>query len=176
VEGEDNKCSAFVAECVKEIGVKQGGVALDIPCGRGRHSQLLAAAGMTIVAADLHMESLHALARHAMGRATILPVRVNAEATLPFKVGAFDICLMIHFPLLPLATQIIQYLKPGGLLVLETFGAHGENWRMLPAVGQVFDLLSRDFSFLRYQESSVGKRPGCVTLRAVAQKRLGSGK
>ena len=170
---EDDAVSAFVAECVKDIAFKDGDIALDIACGRGRHSRLLAAAGMRIVAADIHMESLRAVTRKFPRHRRILAVRMDAEAALPFKVAAFDLCLMVHFPLLPLLPRVIQYLKPNGLLVLETFGAQGENWRMLPAAGQVADILSRDFSLLRYKESLVRKTPGCVTLRALAQKRPG---
>jgi SAM-dependent methyltransferase len=168
-------CSKFVAESLNALGCKSG-LALDIPSGEGRHSRLLARRGMQVVSADLDPLSLERGHVRSSEEFTdrVWSVRVDAMAELPFRAEQFDLVMVVHFQLTPVIEKLIRLIKPGGLLIVETFGAQGENWRALPRAGEIAEALASNFSLVRYQESSVRRRPERVTLRAIALKNVPS--
>ena len=167
----EHDCSKFVLDSIKKLGCNSG-IALDIPSGAGRHSRLLASCGMQVISAAIDLPSLEIARRlsDGPGNERILLVQVDLTAALPFKDGAFDLVLVVHFQLLDAIPAINRLIKPGGRLLLETYGAHGENWRTLPEAGQVAQLLSSDFKLERYKETTVRKQPDRVTLAAIAVK------
>ena len=99
------------------------GEALDVACGRGRHALWLAARGLTVHAIDRSAEAVAAL--DALARRRHLPVRARvvdletAPAVLPR--GAFDLVVVVHYLHRPLFPALVAALRPGGLLVYETF-------------------------------------------------------
>ena len=102
------------------------GRALDIACGRGRNALYLAEQGMSVTALDVSEEALAQLAAEAARRN--LPVetrRVDLEATPQLSVNAYDLVLeffYLHRPLLP---QLLEAVRPGGVVVLRTFSRAG---------------------------------------------------
>lgn len=100
------------------------GLVLDLACGRGRHARLLAAWGLRVVALDRNRDALAALAAAARAAALpIAPLRADAEAPfgLPFRPASFGAVLVTRFLFRPLAPTLAALLRPGGLLVYETF-------------------------------------------------------
>ncbi len=101
----------------------QGGTVLDVACGAGRHALLLAAVGFQVRAVDRDAEKI-ALLRDAAGRLG-LPVDaavVDLEAgAVDLGSAAFDLVLVVHYLHRPLFPGLTRALKPGGLLVYETF-------------------------------------------------------
>jgi tellurite methyltransferase len=99
------------------------GRALDLACGRGRHALLLAASGLEVRALDRDAEGIAALAEIA-GRLG-LPVRaevVDLEApAVDLGDSEDDLVLGIHYLHRPLFPALRRALRPGGLLVYETF-------------------------------------------------------
>ena len=69
-------------------------VVLDVPCGNGRFTPFLLAAGKRVVDADLSAPMLAAARERGGGRTS--PVRCDAEH-LPFADDAFDLVLSIRF-------------------------------------------------------------------------------
>jgi hypothetical protein len=61
-------------------------------------------------------------------------------------------------------------LRGGGHLILETFGAQGENWRGLPRPHQVGDELLAGFEVIVCKESPVAKVGTRVTVKGVFRK------
>jgi tellurite methyltransferase len=100
------------------------GPVLDLACGRGRHAQLVAGWGLRVVALDRDAAALAALAAAARDAGlAIAPLRADAEAAcgLPFRPGSFGAVVVTRFLFRPLAPALAALLRPGGLLVYETF-------------------------------------------------------
>ncbi|HEY3177030.1 MAG TPA: rhodanese-like domain-containing protein [Candidatus Polarisedimenticolia bacterium] len=102
----------------------RGGRALDVACGRGRHALLLAAAaGLSVRALDRDEAKIAALRDDAVR----LGLDVSAEAVDLEAGGAglgveeYDLILVIHYLHRPLFPAIVAALRPGGLLLYETF-------------------------------------------------------
>src|SRR5216683_2733505 len=114
------------------------GRALDIACGMGRHALLLAARGQDVTAVDFSgvaLDSLEARARdmHTPVRRTrslsepsrslhgrIRLVREDLEhAEIPERT--FDLILCIQYLQRSLFPQIARALRPGGVLLFETY-------------------------------------------------------
>ena len=98
------------------------GPALVLACGRGRHTALLAGRGLRVVALDLDPEALRSAAGATAARPLDL-VRADAEAAsgLPFRGASFGAALVSRFLFRPLAAELTALLRPGGLLLYETF-------------------------------------------------------
>jgi SAM-dependent methyltransferase len=98
---------------------------LDLACGRGRHVLAVRRAGGRVVAMDRSAEALRAL-RAAAGGPDVLPVRTDLEDGhgIPARDAAFGAVLVFRYLHRPLAPEIERVLRPGGLLLYETFTAH----------------------------------------------------
>lgn len=163
--------SKFVEGAIRDLGLRKG-VALDMPCGSGRHCILLAEHQLRVVGADLDAATLADTARGvpALTRPYVSLVRLDATRPLPFRDSVFDLVLVVHFPLCNLLESITPLIRPGGYLIVETFGAHGQNWASLPRRGLVREMLGQWFQFLEYNETRVRRAPDRVTLRAIGRK------
>jgi SAM-dependent methyltransferase len=101
----------------------RGARTLDVACGRGRHALFLAGAGFPVRAVDRdagHVARLGALARR-------LRLPLDA-AVVDLETGAADLGsseweLVLVFSYLhrPLFPALVRALKPGGLLLYETY-------------------------------------------------------
>jgi len=104
------------------LGLPYGARVLDVPCGWGRHSALLAESGLTAFGADLSPELL---ARAPEG----FP-RVAADLReLPFESASFDAVINVYTSLglflddaedLRALTEARRLLAPGGAFLLES--------------------------------------------------------
>jgi rhodanese-related sulfurtransferase len=103
----------------------RGARTLDVACGRGRHALLLAGAGFPVRAVDRdagHVARLNALARR-------LHVPLDA-AVVDLEAGGADLgteewelVLVFNYLHRPLFPALVRALKPGGVLLYETFTA-----------------------------------------------------
>jgi tellurite methyltransferase len=113
------------------------GPALDLACGTGRHTRLLATRGQAVTGVDWSGAGLDVLEKHAKqtklavqraaAEAAITPVArgiqiVQADlekTTLPKHAFALIVCVL--YLQRSLFRQIAQALQPGGVLLFETF-------------------------------------------------------
>ena len=114
------------------------GAALDIACGTGRHTLLLAARGQHVTAVDWSSVALETL--EARARSAQVPVRKAksvAEAASRKHEGldlvqqdleriempehSYDLILCIQYLHRPLFPRMARALRPGGVLLFETF-------------------------------------------------------
>jgi len=100
------------------------GPVLDLACGRGRHSLACAGLGLETVGIDRSAASLAQL--QASGRAGSLPVHavradLETKRGIPFRTETFGAILVFRFLFRPLARDLEAALRPGGLLLYETF-------------------------------------------------------
>lgn len=95
------------------------GAALDLACGSGRHTGLLAARGHAVLALDRKSE---ALASAAGAGVTTMEYDLEAEgAPWPFEAGRFSVIVVTNYLHRPLFPQLARSLRPDGILIYETF-------------------------------------------------------
>ena len=97
------------------------GRVLDVAAGAGRNSLFLARRGNRVEALDIAYSSLHAL--HHIAAAEGLPVlvvQVDLD-TYPLPLARYDAALNIRYLQRSLFAPLKRAVKPGGLIVFETF-------------------------------------------------------
>lgn len=96
----------------------RGGVAWDLAAGSGRHSRLLQALGYEVHAVDRNPE----LGSHYQGTGIHFH-GLDLEATVwPFSEPMADLLVVSNYLFRPRLEQLPDLLRPGGLLIYETFG------------------------------------------------------
>lgn len=120
------------------------GEALDLACGRGRHTRLLARLGHPVVALDRDPQ---ALARSAGEGVKTVDYDLEASgAAWPFAPGRFAGIVVTNYLHRPLFAHIARALAPGGILVYETFALGNERYgkpsnpAFLLAPGELLDV------------------------------------
>jgi tellurite methyltransferase len=99
----------------------KSGIALDIGAGRGRHAIALADHGLSVVAVDYSSEAIRALSELAHAHpATIWPLLADLD-TFPFEPQSLDVIVNVNFLDRDLFPAFIRALKPGGMLLADTF-------------------------------------------------------
>jgi SAM-dependent methyltransferase len=97
----------------------KAGEALDLACGSGRHTRLLAARGMQVLALDRNAELLGPLAGPKV--ATLVHDLEAEDAVWPFEPGRFALIVVTNYLHRPLFPHLAASLRPDGILVYETF-------------------------------------------------------
>ncbi|MCP3986666.1 MAG: class I SAM-dependent methyltransferase [bacterium] len=103
------------------------GPCLDLACGRGRQALAVARWGLRVVGIDQRTEALLDLADAvASEQLPIELIRADLEGApgLPVAEGRFGCVLVFRYLHRPLAQAITNALRPGGLLLYETFTDH----------------------------------------------------
>ncbi len=101
------------------------GDVLDLACGTGRHSRLLAEQGFKVCAVDRDVQSIRTLGE-VDGVKTLVADLENA----PWPLGdrQFDGVIVTRYLHRPLFPRIIEALAPAGVLIYETFAAGNERF------------------------------------------------
>jgi 2-polyprenyl-3-methyl-5-hydroxy-6-metoxy-1,4-benzoquinol methylase len=97
--------------------------ALDVACGRGRNAIWLARRGLITRGIDRDPAVIHILNEEALRQR--LPLRgdvVDLERD-PVSLGSdlYDVVVVVHYLHRPLFPALLAAVRPGGLLVYETF-------------------------------------------------------
>ena len=104
--------------------------ALDVACGRGRHALWLAARGLITVALDRDADAVRFINDEARRRGVPVTAAVvdlesadagELEGSPLASQGAFDVIVVVHYLHRPLFPALRAALRPGGVLVYETF-------------------------------------------------------
>ncbi len=100
------------------------GIALDVACGVGHNAIFLAKRGYDVIAIDGSITGLN-YCREAI-RASDL--RINLVAAdlerLSLPPDCFDLVLVIRYLYRPLIAQLKRAVKPGGLVIYQTFNSN----------------------------------------------------
>ena len=115
--------SDWVARWIKNI--RPGGAVLDLACGSGRHSRLLASQGFQVWAVDnddLALQGLH-------GRAGITTLLADLEKDpWPLQNSRFDGVIVTNYLHRALFPHILDALAAAGVLIYETFAVGNERF------------------------------------------------
>jgi SAM-dependent methyltransferase len=99
------------------------GDALDVACGSGRHALWLAERGLRTLAVDRSPD--HVRVVNEEGRRAGLPVRAEVmdleDGPVRIAASGYDVIVVVHYLHRPLFPDLIGALRPGGVLVYETF-------------------------------------------------------
>ncbi|MEM9741496.1 MAG: class I SAM-dependent methyltransferase [Pseudomonadota bacterium] len=117
---------------------------LDVACGAGRNALYLAARGASVTGIDLSKVGLERAADRALQAR--LPISwVQADLADGWRAvglaGRFDLIVIVRYLNLPLVTELIDHLTPGGLLLTEVHaradrpvvGPQSDRFRVQPA-------------------------------------------
>jgi dihydroneopterin aldolase len=103
------------------------GTILDLAAGRGRHALYLASLGYAVEALDRDQEALDAMAAEAKRRnlpdLIVRQIDLERDAAQPPDLGKerYDGIIVFYYLHRPLFPALLRALKPGGLLLYETF-------------------------------------------------------
>ena len=141
----------------------RAGEALDLACGNGRHTRLLAAQGLRVLALDRKPEALAASSGPGV---TTLAYDLEADgAPWPFEADRFAAIVVTNYLHRPLFAALARSLHPGGILIYETFAQGNQvygkpsNPAFLLAPGELLALaLDGGLQVLAYEDGHV-ERP-----------------
>jgi tellurite methyltransferase len=100
------------------------GPVLDLACGYGRHSLAAARLGLPVLAVDRDDEALRTLQRIAPPLIQCVRADLETGAGIPVAPASCGAVLVFRFLCRSLAPAIVEALRPGGLLLYETFTTH----------------------------------------------------
>lgn len=97
------------------------GRALDLACGLGANSLLLAQNGLKVTAWDISEVALTKLAETAISQGLTLDIKAQSIDSACFEESSFDVIVISRFLDRTLTNAIISALKVGGLLFYQTY-------------------------------------------------------
>ncbi len=97
------------------------GAALDAACGVGGNALKLAELGLRVSAWDLSPVAIERVATQAAERGLVIDARVRDIQAEPPPAESFDVLCVTHFLDRGLAPTLAAALRPGGLLLYQTF-------------------------------------------------------
>lgn len=105
--------------------IPAGGRVLDLACGYGRHARYLRELGHGVVAVDRDPAALRSLA----GCDGIEPLEADLESgPWPFAPRSFEGIVAANYLHRPLFVHLVAGLRPGGVLIYETFAVGNEQF------------------------------------------------
>jgi SAM-dependent methyltransferase len=115
--------NAFLKQCLSDI---EPGKALFPAEGEGRNAVYAATLGFIVEAFDLSEEGKKKAQQLATRKGAEIHYQVGNLETMNYEPSSFDLIVLIfaHFPAdlrFSFHQQLISYLKPGGLVIIEGF-------------------------------------------------------
>jgi SAM-dependent methyltransferase len=128
-ERDDKEAEAFILKLIDHLKPATGSYILDVACGRGRHSRILAQKGFLVTGIDLSFESI----AYAKKAGDENPEFYQHDMRLPFRVNYFDYTFNFFTSFGYFRTRrehddtmrtIANGLKPNGIFVIDYLNVH----------------------------------------------------
>jgi len=158
--------------------IAAGGSVLDVAAGGGRHTRFFADAGYQVTALDRNTGPLMPFGEtHGV---EVIEADLEDDTPWPFGGRTFDAVAVCNYLHRPLFGDLIAALKPGGVLLYETFALGNEiyskprNPDHLLKSGELIELVGGRLQVVAYRHGIVqgGECPG-VKQMICAVKNLG---
>ncbi|MEO8629917.1 MAG: methyltransferase domain-containing protein [Betaproteobacteria bacterium] len=104
--------------------IAPAGRVLDLACGHGRHTRLLAGLGFSVTAVDRDEQALASIYEIA---GEVMQADLESGAW-PFERQLFAGVIVSNYLHRPLLPRLVQALLPGGVLIYETFAVGNERY------------------------------------------------
>lgn len=125
------KCAAPMQEAAASTVLQENrhllpdtGCALDLACGLGGNALLLARQGLQTSAWDISRAAIDTLQIQAGQSGLHVRTQVRDVEQRPPEPESFDVIVASHFLHRPTVPDLIAALRPGGLLMYQTFTRH----------------------------------------------------
>jgi SAM-dependent methyltransferase len=134
------------------------GRALEVAVGHGRNAIALAALGWDVTGIDVSEEGLAAARAHAERAGVRLTLRREPDQSFDFGEAAWDLLAVIYGPVSitdpAYAARLHRAVKPGGLVVVESFASDRDSLRRRPIDIDPADLRRAfdAFRFVRFED------------------------
>jgi tellurite methyltransferase len=141
-----------------EAWLAESGLALDLACGAGRNALWLARRGFTVLAVDISWQGLQRLRRRARNENLDVHLALADLESFALPRDTFDLIVNTRFLLRPLLPSLRDALRPGGLLLVETYNVDeievlgGDIRRAYALERGELKQLFWDFEMLLYEE------------------------
>ena len=153
--------------------IPKGGVVLDLACGSGRHSELLAELGYSVIAVDQDVTAVESL-NHSL----ITPKCLNLEQEdWPLLGEEFSAIVVTNYLYRPHLDELAGILQTDGVLIYETFSkGNGEfgkpsNPNFLLNPGELLNFASRhSLLVVAYEDIYVDQPKPAMVQRLCAVK------
>jgi tellurite methyltransferase len=165
-EGDHAEARLPASFLVENASLLVPGRTLDIACGSGRNAAFLAAAGHRVIAIDVARAALRT-ARRRVSPIDVAQIDLDDAA---FRPRSLDNVIMIDFLDRRLFGPIVEWLRPGGVLLVDTFlidqreVGHPRNPAFLLEHGELRERFAAE-RILRYREGPVTEASG-ISFRA----------
>jgi dihydroneopterin aldolase len=182
IQSKHGHPSPFLAALLPRLSK---GKVLDVATGRGRHAYFMATQGFSVHGIDRNREALEFLDAQAQeaGQLPITTEYVDLETDdlQPPDLGTemYDVILVFFYLYRPLFPQLLKALKPGGVILYETFLLENHIHRQHPRrkefcleTNELLTLL-QGLQILHYDEgdhTGTSKTDRAFTARAMARK------
>jgi SAM-dependent methyltransferase len=128
-ERDEKEAAVFISRLIDHLKPSRGSYMLDVACGRGRHSRILAEKGFVVTGIDISFESI-AFAKNLENKRLEF---YQHDMRLPFRVNYFDYTFNFFTSFGYFKTRrehddairtIANGLKPGGVFVIDYLNVH----------------------------------------------------
>jgi len=170
---------------VSQLSQLQQGKILDVATGRGRHAVYLASKGFSVHGIDRDADALRHLQTNAQQEdlstltTEFIDLEVDPQHPPDLGTDSYDGIIVFFYLYRPLFPQLLKALKPGGIIMYETFLLDNHIHRQHPRrkefclkANELLTLL-QGFRILHYEEGDhegpSGGEPA-FTARAIARK------
>ena len=157
---------------VEITGLLPRGRALDVAMGNGRNAIYLATLGFKVEGVDNSRKAIEEALALARKKGVSIKTRVEDLEKIPyFEEGAYDLVICFNYLQRSLMPQMKNWVKPGGMLVYETFivdhARFGKprNPDHLLKQNELLHIF-RDFRVLRYREGILGGKKAIASILA----------
>ena len=168
------KASLWVQRFLPLITV--GGSVLDLACGQGRHSLLLAERGYKVEAVDRDAGVLAEISAKAPGIVT-RAADLEGDAW-PYQGRTFDGIVVTNYLFRPLLPVLLDALDANGVLIYETFMVGNErfgkpsNPDFLLRPGELLDVVRLRLTVVAFEQGEIDAPRPAVVQRLCATRRL----
>jgi SAM-dependent methyltransferase len=114
---------------------------VDVPCGNGRNTFLLASYFKKVIGVDIN-ETYLSIIEDSYFAYSDLPGSISTQkmdimVDMPDKIKQADLVSTIHYYSFSFASRVISEMRPGAFFYMESPSCAGENYRDLPNAKEV---------------------------------------